>query len=229
MAEAPNNIPAPVSVFLDFLLNRVADPAQQQHAPPPPPPAASPPSSFLDSLLHRLAGGHQNQRPQQPPGHSSIQINTDRHTIPPSSSMPMPHLLQHQEARNDGEPRMDVMCSPNEYKFAIDLPGVSADTLDVRVQNRTICVSGSRPALVVQPPSLVCMSERPAPSRFRRNILVHADADMSHGVDAHFRDGLLCLSIPRNSSVGAHRRANTRIWNSSNGHAPLRNYAPSSS
>lgn len=192
-----NHVPAPASAFLDLLLDRVG--------------AARPPQEA--------------QRPsEQPETTVRFDSTTGRASVPPSSSMPMPHLLQHQEARNDGEPRMDVMCSPHEYKFAIDLPGVSVDTLDVRVQNRTICVSGSRPALVVQPPSFVCMSERPAPSRFRRNVLVHADADLSQGIEAHFRDGLLCLSVKRSSATASHRGGATRVWNSSGGQTPVRNY-----
>lgn len=141
---------------------------------------------------------------------------------PPPTLLPVPRmLLQHQEIRNDGEPRIDAMCSPREYKFAVDLPGVSADTLRVTLENRTICISGSRPALVLQPPTLVYVSERPIPSRFRRNILLHTDVDLSAGIEAHFRDGLLCLSVKRNHAT----LPNSEVVNISSRQIPVRHVA----
>jgi len=96
-----------------------------------------------------------------------------------------------------GEPRTDVLCNASEYAIFMDLPGVDRNKLVVQVREGAIHVSAEalRPPLL--PPYQTCISERPSSNRSSRSVVLHPDADLEGGVEAHFGDGLLFMRVKR--------------------------------
>jgi len=140
-------------------------------------------------------------------GRTNNTTNSERVSLHP----PPPPVI----TDNDGEPRMDVFRNDLEYVVFVDLPGVPAEALDVRTRGRAVCVSGSRPHPVVPGGgSLLRMCNTPPErryGRFARCFMPHADANLED-VEAHFRDGLLCLRLKRANYAALARERRRRLF-----------------
>ena len=98
---------------------------------------------------------------------------------------------------------MDVWRDAQTYHVAMDLPGVDADQIDLRVERNTLTVTAERQAAFgaaastegqEQGQSKVLVAERPM-GTFTRQLVLGDGLD-TEKVDADYTDGVLHLTIP---------------------------------
>lgn len=106
---------------------------------------------------------------------------------------------------------MDVWRDEQNYHVAMDLPGVQADRIDLRVERNTLTVTAERPAAFGESAAAGAEgqqetpgSERPAPEvlvaerpmgSFTRQLVLGEGLDAEQ-IQADYVDGVLHLTIP---------------------------------
>ncbi len=90
-------------------------------------------------------------------------------------------------------PRADVWETEEAAHLAIELPGVSKDGLDLRVEHDRLVVSATPESL--EPEGTARRVEWRS-TAFRRAFVLTDDADRE-GIDAELKNGLLHVTIPR--------------------------------
>ena len=98
------------------------------------------------------------------------------------------------------QPAFDVAQVDDGYRIAIDVPGVEADALELRLEDDLLTISGERVALAEGD-----LQRRGSPSglfvcRFRLPAHTNAEA-----VAAELKNGVLELRIPRSAAPEARR------------------------
>jgi HSP20 family protein len=91
-----------------------------------------------------------------------------------------------QSATQYVRPRVDILAGDADYLIRADLPGVSADDLDLRVEAGFLTVLGRR-------------EHRPA---FRRRFSIPRHTDVN-AVTAEVRDGVLEVTVPKTETARA--------------------------
>jgi HSP20 family protein len=100
------------------------------------------------------------------------------------------------------QPTFDVAQVDDGYRIAIDVPGVEADALELRLEDDLLIVSGERVALA---DGDIQRRERPSGPFVRRfRLPAHTNAE---AVAAELRNGVLELRIPRSAAPEARRIA----------------------
>jgi HSP20 family protein len=99
-------------------------------------------------------------------------------------------------------PAVDIYEDGHGITLWADLPGVSREQLEVRVQDGTLFIEGE---IIVSPPAELRLqhSELREP-RFARAFALSPDFDTSK-IDASLADGVLRLSIPRRDEARPKR------------------------
>ncbi|MFM0204891.1 Hsp20/alpha crystallin family protein [Paraburkholderia fungorum] len=111
------------------------------------------------------------------------------------------------ERRSTIVPAVDVFEDQTGITVVADLPGVSKDRLDVKVQDGNLVIEAE--ARVPTPDGLRLQhAEMPAPSYFRAFTL-SPDFDPAK-IEANLQDGVLKLRIPR-SEKAQPRRIEVRV------------------
>ncbi len=87
---------------------------------------------------------------------------------------------------------MDAWRQGDAFVVEFDLPGVSADSLDLDVERNTLTVHAERPAR--DETQEMVASERPT-GMFSRQLFLGDNLDTDK-IDAHYEDGVLRLTIP---------------------------------
>ncbi len=102
-------------------------------------------------------------------------------------------------------PAINVGSTPTSVEVYAFAPGVAPSGLDVQVDRGVLTVSGERA------PARAEGEERPAyyanerfAGRFKRTVSLPEDVDPDR-VEAHYRDGVLCISIARRQSAQPKR------------------------
>jgi len=101
-------------------------------------------------------------------------------------------------------PALQVLESPTEVVFCVDLPGVKRDQVEVQLQNNVLIVRGSRslpaaPNQTQQEGALqLRLSEQPL-GRFQR-VLPLPQGGRPTGYSAQMRDGVLEIRVPRDAT-----------------------------
>ena len=90
-------------------------------------------------------------------------------------------------------PRADIWESEDGAHLAIELPGVTKDDLELRVENDRLVVTATPKS--VEPEGRARRLEW-RPAAFRRTFVLGDDADRG-AIDAQLRHGLLQVTIPR--------------------------------
>ena len=91
-------------------------------------------------------------------------------------------------------PAVDVLEDENGITVKADLPGVSKDTLSVRVDGETLTIEGIVNLGEAQHLESVYAEVRLA--QFRRSFALSRDLDTSR-IDAAMKDGVLKLRVPK--------------------------------
>jgi HSP20 family protein len=89
---------------------------------------------------------------------------------------------------------LDAYRDGNEFVVAFDLPGVSADAIDVDVERNVLTVKAERRPLPLSEQAQTQVSERPL-GAFARQVFL-SDALQTDKIHASYADGVLVLRIP---------------------------------
>jgi HSP20 family protein len=106
-----------------------------------------------------------------------------------------------QDGTNDAPswaPRADVVETEDAYVLSMDLPGVTADAVDVQFADGTLRVSGRREVDSDHKDGRFHRIERHY-GQFFRAFRLGTDIDPDR-VDATFRDGVLTVSVPKSEA-----------------------------
>jgi HSP20 family protein len=89
---------------------------------------------------------------------------------------------------------LDALRDGNEFVVAFDLPGVSADAIDIDIERNVLTVKAERRPLSLSSQAQTQVSERPL-GAFARQVFL-SEALQTDNVHANYADGVLVLRIP---------------------------------
>ena len=89
---------------------------------------------------------------------------------------------------------LDAYRDGNEFVVAFDLPGVSADAIDIDVERNVLTVKAERRPLHLSAQTQTQVSERPL-GAFARQVFL-SDALQTDKIHASYADGVMVLRIP---------------------------------
>lgn len=92
-------------------------------------------------------------------------------------------------------PPIDVRQTDESVEVWADLPGMSKDTIDIRVEGNVLTIAGERAGMAMEDEKASYRRERPH-GRFERSFSLPVELDHTKA-DANYRDGVLHVSIPR--------------------------------
>lgn len=102
-----------------------------------------------------------------------------------------------------GFPAMNVGGTPKSVEIYAFAPGVEPSSLDVQIEKGVLTISGERTHEAVPEKAAVHIDERFS-GRFSRVVSLPEDAD-SAAAQAHYRDGVLHISIARKEAAQPRR------------------------
>lgn len=102
------------------------------------------------------------------------------------------------------QPVVDVFEDEAGITVLADMPGVSKDQLELKVEGDSLWIEGTVTALT--PPDLEAVYAEVSVPRFRRRFTLSRELDVSR-IDAHLKDGLLTLRIPKPAHAQPRRIA----------------------
>lgn len=100
-----------------------------------------------------------------------------------------------------GLPATDVKETEQQYQLCAELPGLSADDVELEIRGDLLVLRGHKMQAREDARAAFRLSERVF-GQFERSFPIPPDADRS-GIEARFRDGLLRIDIPKQSAEGA--------------------------
>ncbi len=100
----------------------------------------------------------------------------------------------------DWTPAADVYNRDSEYVVMVDLPGVDRDSLDISIDDNRLFIRGTRNVEENSQQRI----ERTHGRFFRRFGPLPSAVD-PQSVKAEFKDGVLCLTLPKRAEKKAHR------------------------
>lgn len=101
-------------------------------------------------------------------------------------------------------PKSDAAASPDAYRIAIELPGVSRDDIDLFMKDDRLVVKGEKRVEREEKTDNYFFSERDY-GAFQRSFHMPPDTD-TENVSADFQDGVLKISIPKVASASSRTR-----------------------
>ena len=105
--------------------------------------------------------------------------------------------------RGRGYPAINVASTPASLEIFVFAPGLDPATLDVQVDKGVLTLAGSRAANSAPEKATVHIAER-FEGPFRRVVSLPDDV-VPEGIAAHYRDGVLHVTVPRRSAPQARR------------------------
>lgn len=103
----------------------------------------------------------------------------------------------------DWTPAVDVVEEKDGFVLRADLPGVSVDDIDVRMENGVLSISGERHRESSENTDGLRRFERTTGKFFRRFSL--PETTDAEGIKARSNNGILEISIPKQPEVQARR------------------------
>lgn len=92
-------------------------------------------------------------------------------------------------------PALDVEESEDAFTLHVELPGVTADAVDVSLEENVLTIAGERGFYADKDPETFRRIERRV-GRFHRAVRLPDRVDGEH-VTATYRDGVLTISVPK--------------------------------
>lgn len=114
-----------------------------------------------------------------------------------------PHHLEH------WIPAVDIKEEKDSYHIHADLPGVSLKDIDVTVENNMLTIKGSRDTKSKESSKDYTRIERIS-GKFVRRFTLPDDADPNK-IDAHSKDGVLDIVIPKKAEHVVSKRIEVKI------------------
>ncbi|PEN12930.1 heat-shock protein [Longibacter salinarum] len=96
-------------------------------------------------------------------------------------------------------PRVDMMETENDYMIRADLPGMTKNEINVRLEDNRLIINGQRKAEKKTEDASVIRTERTFGS-FYRSIRLPRTVDDSK-IDASFKNGVLEITVPKVESA----------------------------
>lgn len=98
-------------------------------------------------------------------------------------------------------PKSEASASKEYYHIDIELPGVSADDIDVSLQEGGLTVRGEKHVEREKSGRSYFFSEREY-GAFQRTFRLPPDADLN-GIEAAFENGVLAIQVPKQGAAEA--------------------------
>ncbi len=92
-------------------------------------------------------------------------------------------------------PTADVVEDGESYHFYFEMPGLNADSLEVKVEDGSLMIEAERTRPSWSEGAKVHLSER-AFGKIGRSFRMPEDANQE-GIDAAYRDGILLVNVPK--------------------------------
>ena len=108
-------------------------------------------------------------------------------------------------------PMMDVVETESQFDVHFDLPGMSAEEVDIEVHEGQLKISGSR-ELKWDDEQVTCHRIERSRGEFHRVLSLPMDVD-SESIAAHYHEGVLTVSIPKIEQV-LPKKINVKVTNS---------------
>jgi HSP20 family protein len=102
-------------------------------------------------------------------------------------------------ARGVWSPAVDILERENEIVLKVDLPEVTQDEIDIRVEGNTLILQGERRFTKDTPEENYIQIERPY-GTFRRTFNLPRMIDQE-GIKASYKDGVLRIVLPRKQEI----------------------------
>ena len=102
-------------------------------------------------------------------------------------------------------PRVDVVESPEDYKFSIEIPGVEQKDIDIELAENTLTISGEKRSESKQEGKDNVVREERSYGKFRRTFSLPFEVDADR-VSATFKNGVLHVALPKSEKVQAATR-----------------------
>jgi HSP20 family protein len=102
-----------------------------------------------------------------------------------------------------GQPATDIKETSQAYLLDVELPGLTSDDIEVSIQGDLLNVCGHKAETRDDAGAAYRISERRF-GRFERGFPIPADVERNK-IDAHFRDGVLKVTLPRTPEAAPHR------------------------
>jgi HSP20 family protein len=104
-------------------------------------------------------------------------------------------IWKEEVTRGVWSPPVDILERGNEVVLKIDLPEVSQNEIDIRVEENTLIIQGERRFTKDTPDENYIQIERPY-GTFRRTFSIPRTID-HEGIKASYKDGVLRVILPR--------------------------------
>jgi len=101
-------------------------------------------------------------------------------------------------------PASDASSNEDAYRITMELPGVEEKDIELSVHDGMVTVTGEKSATREEQGETWFFSERQY-GQFSRSFRLPPDAD-GDKVDAHLKDGVLSVTIPRHSKAPKESR-----------------------
>ncbi len=99
-------------------------------------------------------------------------------------------------------PRVDVLEDDSVITLLADMPGVSKDSLEIKVENDALSIEGAITAAT--PQALAATYAEVRIPRYRRSFILSRELDAGR-IDAQLNDGVLKLRIPKHEQARPQR------------------------
>jgi len=108
-------------------------------------------------------------------------------------------IWKEEVTRGVWSPPVDILERESEVVLKIDLPEVSQNEIDIRVEENTLIIQGERRFIKDTPDGNYIQIERPY-GTFRRTFSIPRTID-HEGIKASYKDGVLRVILPRKSET----------------------------
>jgi HSP20 family protein len=108
-------------------------------------------------------------------------------------------IWKEEVTRGVWSPPVDILERESEVVLKIDLPEVSQNEIDIRVEENTLIIQGERRFIKDTPDENYIQIERPY-GTFRRTFTIPRTID-HEGIKASYKDGVLRVILPRKSET----------------------------
>ena len=105
---------------------------------------------------------------------------------------------------SDWSPAVDILEFDDNFSLYVDLPGVSADAVELTLENSVLTISGQREKAVDGDKQPARRRLERGTGRFYRRFILPRSIDQEK-VKAHSRDGVLEISIPKQAKAQPRR------------------------
>jgi HSP20 family protein len=109
------------------------------------------------------------------------------------------HILKEEVPRRVWSPPVDILERENEVVLKVDLPEVSQNDIDIKVEENTLIIQGERKFVKETPSENYLQIERPF-GTFQRTFTVPRMIDQER-IKAAYKDGVLQIILPKRREI----------------------------